>query len=120
MPETTWSRKCHTGIIPRMAEHYIKEWREFRGYTQDQAAELSGISQSVLARIESGAREYKEHHLTALAGAFMCETWELLGKNPTAAEAPPSDIESIWDHIPASNREQARRILETFADKKKA
>lgn len=102
-----------------MAGHYLKEWREGRGYTQEQASELSGISQSVLARIETGSREYKEHHLIALATAYGCEVWELLGVNPREPDES-SDIVNLWDHIPVGNRDQARQILETFADKKKA
>lgn len=102
-----------------MAGHYLKEWREYRGHTQEQAAELSGISQSVLARIESGAREYKEHHLASLADAYMCELWELLGKDPNE-DSDASDIVNLWDQVPSRNRPQARQILETFTDKKKA
>lgn len=115
-PITTWEPDCRFGKLASMSETYFKEWRLFRGLTQAQAAELSGISEPVLSRIENGRRKYDSTHLSAMARAYMCEEWELIGRNPTDGGA--GAIVSIWDHIPQRNREQARQILETFTEKK--
>lgn len=99
---------------------YFAEWRKLRGLTQAQAAELTGIQQGLLSALERGARRYNADHLEAMARAYVCETWELLGKDPLSVDDSASAIINIWDHIPAGNRDQARQILETFTDKKKA
>ena len=102
-----------------MSKTYFKEWRIYRGLTQEKASELSGLSEPTLSRIENGRRKYDSTHLAALATAYMCEEWELIGRNPEEADED-SGIVDIWDHIPARNRDQARQILQTFTDKKKA
>ena len=36
--------------------HYLREWREFRGLTQDDLALLAGTSEGVIADYETGER----------------------------------------------------------------
>ncbi|MDG1419245.1 MAG: helix-turn-helix transcriptional regulator [Maricaulis sp.] len=104
--------------IVRMGKSYFTEWREHRSLTQEQASEASGISVSVLSRIENGKRKFDENHLAALAKAYNCDTWELLGRNPLDEPAP---VTSIWARIlDKSKQAQALQVLETFTDKKKA
>ncbi len=101
-----------------MAGHYLKEWREHRGLTQEQASEASGVSQSVLTRLESNKREYKERHLEALAKAYRCTTAELLGTDPTASSGEVISMMDRMLKIPPHKREQALRILDTFTEDK--
>ncbi len=98
-----------------MAENFFKAWREHRDLTQVQAAELAGMSQPVLARIESGARKYDASHLAKLAIAYRCSEWELIGRHPAEDR---SNVVDIWDRIPDKNRELARRALEAFTENK--
>lgn len=113
------------GLIPfwhkrDMQKHFLRSWREHRSLTQEEAAEASGISQSVLTRIETGAREYKEHHLIALAVTYNCSPADLIGVNPLATIAQDhAEIVGIWGRIPQEKRPHARQILETFEDDEK-
>ena len=76
------------------------------------------MSKSVLSRLETGKREYKEEHLAALAFAYRCEIWELLGRNPLIE---PEPIVDLWGKISPKDQEQARRTLQSFIiDKKTA
>ena len=104
-----------------MAMQYLKEWREHRNLSQARAAELSGLAQPVIQRIESGARKYNAEHLEALAKAYNCTPADLISRDPSAEEpTEEAEIVDIWNHILPENRGQARQILETFANKKKA
>ena len=38
--------------------HYLREWREFRGLTQDDLSLLAGASQNEIADYESGERGF--------------------------------------------------------------
>lgn len=55
---TTW--KCHSASASRLVlviEHGLKSWREGELLSQEKAAELLGISKSLLGLIETGKRE---------------------------------------------------------------
>jgi transcriptional regulator with XRE-family HTH domain len=109
----------HNVAMSENKSQYFKEWRKFRGLTQEAAADLTGLARAYISQLESEAKRHNADILDKFAAAYMCEPWELIGKNPLAPD-DASDIVGIWDHIPARNRQQARQILETFTDKKKA
>lgn len=69
---------------PRRARtrHYFREWREYRGLTQDRAIERLGWSQSKISRIEGGKTPYNEDDLAAAADAYRCTPAELIEVNP--------------------------------------
>ena len=56
----------------------LKIWREFRGMTQERLAELAGISQGLVALIESGKREGKVSVLIGLANALNTDLDDLI------------------------------------------
>lgn len=91
---------------------FLKEWRKFRGLTQEQLAERLELTQATVARIERGDISYTQPVLEAMADALRCEPADLIMRDP----GQPS-IWSIWDNIPKEQQPQAARILETFAKK---
>lgn len=106
--------------MARERRFFLRQWREFRGLTQQELAERTGRTKGYISNIERGESRYNEDILEELASALLCESWELIGRDPTVEDDSASDIVDIWDHIPSGNRQQARQILETFTDKKKA
>lgn len=66
----------------QLRKHYLKQWREYRGLTQEQAAERIGWDRSSLARVESQRTPYNQGLLEAAAEAYNCEAWDLLNRNP--------------------------------------
>lgn len=111
-----WGDSRHIIAMSDKPAQYFAKWRKHRELTQAQAAELTGLQQGLLSALERGARRYNEDHLAAMASAYVCETWQLLGQDPEDGDA--GTIVSIWDHIPSRNREQAKQILQTFTEKK--
>lgn len=67
---------------PRYRRTYLKEWREFRGLTQEQAAERVDMDRSNLSRVERAEVPYSQALLEAAALAYNCEPWDLLHVNP--------------------------------------
>lgn len=106
--------------MTRERRFFLRQWREYRGLTQQELADRTGRTKGYISNIERGESRYNEDVLEELAAALLCESWELIGRDPTAEDDSTSGIVDIWDHIPAGNRQQARQILETFTDKKKA
>jgi transcriptional regulator with XRE-family HTH domain len=92
---------------------HIKDWRKFRGLTQEQLAERLGLTQATVARIERGDIAYTQPVLEAMAEALMCEPADLIMRDPSK----PGSIWSIWDQIPTTERDQAARVLQTFVKK---
>src|SRR5260221_9444891 len=72
---------------PRMSfgppkKHFIKEWRKYRGLTQEKLAARLGISTSHISQIERGRINYTRETLEALAYSLHCEPSDLLGRDP--------------------------------------
>jgi len=56
----------------------VKAWRQYLNWTQERLAEKSGMKQSALARIESGAIQPRFNTLTKLAKAMSLNTEQLI------------------------------------------
>lgn len=93
-------------------KHFIKEWRRYRGLTQEQLAARLEIDRTTVSKIESGKQEYSQGFLEAAAYAMRCEPADLIMRNPSQ----PSAIWSIWDSIPDAEKPKAIAILSTLAD----
>jgi transcriptional regulator with XRE-family HTH domain len=97
---------------------YLKEWRKHRGYTQKQVtgwlAELDDDrlpqTDASLSRIERGEQPYSQRILEALADKYLCEPWELIGRDPTK-EGKVIDLVAIMND---RQRAQAVAILEAL------
>ena len=62
--------------------HFIREWRENRGLTQEQAADRVGVSSTTWGRIENNRVPYNQDFLEEAAYALQCDPWDLLNVNP--------------------------------------
>lgn len=67
---------------PKLRRTFLKEWREHRRLTQEQAAERLDMDRSNLSRVERGEIPYSQALLEAAAVAYDCEPWDLLNVNP--------------------------------------
>jgi transcriptional regulator with XRE-family HTH domain len=94
------------------AKHYIKEWRRYRGLTQEQLASRLDVDRTTVSKIEGAKQEYSQGFLEAAADALRCDPADLIMRDPTQ----PSAIWSIWDSIPEAERPKAIAILSTLAD----
>lgn len=89
---------------------FIKEWRAFRGLTQEVLAERVGMSPGNLSLIERGLQNYTQETLEALAEALQCGPADLLMRNPADADA----IWSIWDQAKPGERRMIVDIAKTI------
>ena len=87
--------------------HYIKEWRKYRGLTQEQLAERIGIARSYLTKIERGTRRYDQPFLEAAADALRCDPGDIITRDPSE----PDGIWSIWDTLSPVERQQAVAVI---------
>jgi transcriptional regulator with XRE-family HTH domain len=91
--------------------HYIKEWREFRGMTQEAAAEQLDVSATTWGRIEAGRVPYNQDFLERAAEALSCEPWDLLNRNPQGAGAV-IDAERLFRAADPDTRRQISEFIE--------
>lgn len=74
-------------INPGIHQH-LRAWREFRGLTQEQVANILEISNNGLSEKERGVRKIKPEELAKLAEVYQCEPWMLLAMDPNDARLP--------------------------------
>jgi transcriptional regulator with XRE-family HTH domain len=90
---------------------YLREWREYRGLTQEQLASGVGMTKGRVSEIERGVRRYNETMVEKLAKELNCQPWELIGRDPSTTDGGISDL---WARIRPEDRAQALRTLESF------
>lgn len=61
---------------------FTRAWREFRELTQEQVANMLGISNNVLSEKERGLRKFKPEEIEKLAVLYKCEPWMLMAAAP--------------------------------------
>ena len=93
---------------PVYGPHFLREWREYRDYTLEEAGEAVGISHAQLGRIERRLQKYNQELLEALAELYRTEPASLIMRNPQN----PEGIWSIWDQAKPGERQE----IERYAD----
>ncbi len=88
---------------------FFKEWRLYRGLSQEQLADRLETSVPSISRIESGRQPYTQDVLEALAEALRTDPASLLMRNPDDPEA----IWSIWDSAKPGERQMIVDIART-------
>lgn len=106
-------RIAHTGS-QQHRRHFIRQWREYRGLTQDQLAERLDTSKASISRIENFKQPYTQDLLEALADALMCEPADLIMRDPTREDA----IWSIYDQLEPAQRNEAIDFMRYLRDRK--
>lgn len=101
---------------PRRGRTYLKQWREFRQKTQEQAAPLLGIDQSTLSRLERGISPYDQDFLEKAAFVYMCEPQDLIMRNPKDQDAVWSITDNLKKATP-SDRVRAAAVIDALLKK---
>jgi transcriptional regulator with XRE-family HTH domain len=94
---------------------FFKEWRVFRGLTQDEViARLDALgvefSKPSISRIENGHQPYSEPILLALAEVYGCEPSDLIGRNPTWGRS----VDLALSALPEADRARVVSMVEAF------
>jgi transcriptional regulator with XRE-family HTH domain len=85
---------------------FLKQWRDFRGLTQDQLAERAEMSIGNISLLERGLQNYSQPGLERLADALGCEPAHLLIVDPTKS----SSMWSIWEGASEAERAQIQAV----------
>lgn len=101
---------------PSFRRTFLKEWREHRGYTQEQAAEMIGMDRSNLSRVERAEIPYSQALLEAAAEAYNCQPVDILIRNPLLHDAPWSVYDTLRKADPTTQA-AVERAVEGFLGK---
>jgi transcriptional regulator with XRE-family HTH domain len=82
---------------------FFREWRDYRGLTQEQLAERLGTTKGAVSKIENGTSRYNQSSLEAWAEALSCEPADLISRPPPSrdAQSRPSIEDLLKDASPA-------------------
>lgn len=107
--------------IKNRQQWFLKEWRKFRGYSQDRLAErVSGLSEFSLVKgdisnLEKGKRRYNQDLLEALAEALDVPAGYLVMINPLE-----SRFWTIWEQASEGERKDIESLAEVVLQRRKA
>jgi transcriptional regulator with XRE-family HTH domain len=88
--------------------NYLRAWRMKKGLTLDELAEKVGTTKSVVSLLENEKRPLSSKWLRKFAEALDTTPGRILDIDPEEVSA---EVLDIWDHIGASDRPRAIRIL---------
>ena len=115
--ETPWTHILHIVhyLYMRGHGHCIREWRGFRGLTQEQLADRDSvsISASVISKIETGKVQYLQKHLEEFADALDCESSDLLRPPPSEESA---EIIDLVAKLEPAGRRQVLRVIRAITN----
>lgn len=93
---------------------FIRQWRERRGYTLEQLAEMIGTTHGHLSKVERGLKPYNQVLLELLAEALSTDPASLLMRNPT----DPDSIWTLWDRAAPAERRQITDIADVIVSRR--
>lgn len=117
--ECTWRGMDASGAgrenvrVAKDAEIFLREWRDFRGLTQEVLAELAGTTHATVSRIESGKIKPSMRMLNQLASALGTEVALLLLRPPREGDA----IMTVREVDKPKLEAYAKGLLDGGADK---
>lgn len=92
--------------------HYVREWRKYRGLTQERLAERTPFTFGAISQLETGRTKYTQDMLEALAVALNCTPGDLLNVNPLK-EGEVIDLVRLINE--SRDRDQAIRLLKALS-----
>lgn len=97
----------------RLQRTFLREWRNFRGLTQEKASERLDVSRTLLSKIENAKSPYSQGLLEKAAEAYNCDPADLIVRNPLL----PDLLWSITDNLrkaTVSKQKEAVAIVEAL------
>lgn len=88
---------------PAWKRTFLAEWRDLRGYTQEELAERAGVSVGLISSMEAATSGYSAESLHKLAAALNVEPGMILSVNPKGAEP-------LWSIVSRATEDQRDQI----------
>ncbi len=76
---------------------FVKQWRKYRGLTQEALAEMVGLTSPSISQLETGKQGFTDESLSNLAMALGCTPAQLLAQDP-------SKPDSFWPLFEAAEK----------------
>lgn len=95
---------------PRKARHFLREWRKYRGLTQEQLAERIDVTAGAISQLENGIINYTQPTIEALAYALSCEPGDILSRDPRLDDAI-SELRTLLQAVDRDDQKKALRVL---------
>lgn len=89
------------------AKTYFKEWREWKGWTQQELADRMEIAKQTVSRVENGMRDWGKGYLEAFAYVIGCDVSDPITRSP---DTPSAD--QLLRNATPEQRRQAMAIIE--------
>lgn len=96
---------------PSRPRHFVREWRKYRGLTQEQLAERIEKTHGAISQLENGKIDYTQGMLEALAEALRCDPGDLLSRDPNK-EGAVIDLLRIMRVASESDQNRIIRIAQ--------
>lgn len=90
--------------------HYVREWRKFRGLTQERLAERTPFTTGAISQLETGRTKYTQDMLEALAAALDCKAGDLISRNPLV----DGELVYLFSDLPPEMKKLAVEMLKTL------
>ena len=104
--------KVQTNFKASRLRYFFKEWRQHRGYTQEELGEMVGVTGPAVSQLENGKQGFTDSTLEAYAEALKCNPGDLLMRNPLDKNAPWT----IWEGLKPAQRQQAIGYMASLRD----
>ena len=91
--------------------HYVREWRKYRGLTQERLAEMIGTSHGQIGQLERGETGYHQDTFELIADALRCTPADLIDRLPNDTERPWQ----ILNSMDGGTRRKAVEMLKLLA-----
>lgn len=102
------NKKADDGLEARIGAH-IRAFRKAKGYTQAELAELSGVDNMTISRLENGVRTPTVEHLLKLASVLDVSASRLLGEGELEVSSDALALAQVMDGL---NTEQRKFVLD--------
>lgn len=97
---------------PNGGPNYLRAWREHRGLSQPELANLAETSHQVIGYLERGRTQLSAKWLRKLAPLLGTTPGHLLDHDPSESN---SSVLDLWAHIAKRDRARAAEVLKALA-----
>lgn len=96
-------------------DHFLTEWREYRGFSVRGLAVALTVSHSKISRIETGESELKPSFAKKVARFFGIPMVALFTVNPQGDGRETAEMLDAWADIAPDDRAAALRMLRSLS-----
>lgn len=96
-------------------DHFLREWREFMNWSQEELAAMADVHYTTIGRIETGKRKLKTQFLGKLARIFGVPSSAILETNPaTESGGRTAHMLLAWNKLTASQQDDLLKMVRSL------